>query len=391
VSGHAARALATTIGMLALVPAAARADTVSTPGGPVMHSERTHAIFWAPSGTGFSFGPGYQQVIETFLGRVAAASRTTGNIFGLIGQYRGAGGPAAYAATYGGAVLDTDPLPTGIGAACTQPPPPPLAAGPGWHVCVDDAALQSELVKVVRAGGLPVGRSDIYFLVLPDGFGSCVGSGPSSCALGGSADGGYCGYHSDIGSARLMYAVIPYNALAGHCRSDKPRPNGSPADPAISTIAHEFAETATDPLGDAWTDPDGDEIADICLSRYGPDLGGSSGPTAYNELIDGGRYYLQELWSNFNHACEPRAAPDHVSIIAPRRARRGAPVDLAASAVAAGRKIVAWGWTFGDGRSVRGPRAAHVFGRAGTFKLALTVSDSWGNRATAVRRIRIVP
>ena len=53
----------------------------------------------------------------------------------------------------------------------------------------------------------------------------------------------------------LLYAVIPYNAVPGHCQSDNPRPNSSTADPALSTLSHEHIETVTDPDGDAWTDP----------------------------------------------------------------------------------------------------------------------------------------
>jgi hypothetical protein len=381
----------TLLGAIAAIAAPAARANVSTLGGPVMHSERTHAVFWAPAGSGLSFDPAYEQQIETFLARVAAASRTTGNIFGLMGQYRGAGGPAAYASTFGGAVLDTDPLPVGSRSGCSEPLPPPLGPGPGWTVCVDDAALQSELTAVVRARGLPVGLGDIYFLVLPSGFASCIGSGPSSCALGGDADGGYCGYHQEIGSARIVYAVIPYNALTGHCRSDKPRPNSSPADPTISTIAHELAETATDPLGDGWSDDSGNEIADVCLRQYGPELGGSSGSTTYNQAIDGGHYYLQELWSNADHACEPSAAPDRVAIVATGAVGRGVPVRFAARASGPDRAIVSYAWTFGDGgRSrARGVRVTHRFTRRGRFEVTLTVTDSWGDRASAARRIRI--
>jgi hypothetical protein len=398
VTPRARRALAVcapaALAALAITAPPAPAD-VSTLGGPVMHSERTHVVFWEPAGSGLSFDPGYEQTIETFLARVAAASRTTGNIFGLIGQYRGAGGPAAYDSTYAGAVLDPDPLPTGSRDACSEPLPPPLGPGPGWTRCVDDAALQSELTAVVQSHGLPVGLDDVYLLVLPSGFASCVGSGPSACALGGDADGGYCGYHQEIGSARIVYAVIPYNAVAGHCRSGRPRPNGSAADPTISTIAHELAESATDPLGDAWTDDSGDEIADICLSRYGPALAGSAGSTAYNEVIDGGHYYLQELWSNAAHRCEPRAAPDRVAITAPARARTGVGVPFAAAASAGRghrRRIVSYAWTFGDGGRrgrARGARVMHRFARRGRFEVTLTVTDSWGNRASATRRIRI--
>src|SRR2546430_1921465 len=56
-------------------------------GGPVLHSNRTHAIFWQPAGSGLAFEPGYQSLIESFLGDVAADSHRTTNVYSLSGQY----------------------------------------------------------------------------------------------------------------------------------------------------------------------------------------------------------------------------------------------------------------------------------------------------------------
>ena len=104
---------------------------------------------------------------------------------------------------------------------------------------------------------------------------------------------GYCGYHNSTGNG-IHYAVIPYNAVAGHCQSSNPRPNDSTADPALSTISHEQAETVTDPFGTAWTTADGEEIADVCLTDDGRPLGGT-GAAEWNESINGDHYWLQEL------------------------------------------------------------------------------------------------
>jgi hypothetical protein len=377
---------------VAIVAAAApqASAKVSTLGGPVMHVERTHVIFWNPSGSGLAFDPGYQQLVTTFLRQVAHASGSAGNEFGLIGQYRGPGGPAAYDSTFAGAIDDTDPAPSGPAATCQEPPPPPASDGPGWDLCVNDAAMQSELVHVVHERGLPTGLKDVYFLVMPRGFASCFGDGPSDCALGGDANDGYCGYHADIGSARLLYAVIPYNALDGHCRSSRPRPNRSGADPTISTIAHELAETATDPLGDGWSDDSGNEIADLCLHNFGPDLGESSGPTAYNQVIDGGHYYLQDLWSNYGQRCAAEAPADRVALAAPRRAAAGRRVLLAAVASARGRTLVSYAWSLGDRRILRrSSTLVHVWARPGRYTVTVTATDSWGDRTTATHAIRI--
>ena len=41
-------------------------------GGPVMHTNRTHAIYWEP--TGFTTTANYKSLINTYLGAVAADS-----------------------------------------------------------------------------------------------------------------------------------------------------------------------------------------------------------------------------------------------------------------------------------------------------------------------------
>jgi PKD domain len=350
----------------------ATAYTVPYGGGPVLHSNRTHLIFWQPAGSGLTFDPGYQDLIETFMRNVAAASHSTTSVYGLTGQYTDNDGAAAYASTYGGAVTATDKLPA---YGCQEP-----STGPaGWTVCLTDAQLQHEIEKVVRRRRLPTGPTDIYFLITPNGLGDCEFNGSSSCALGGDA-GGYCGYHSQTDDGLLLYAVIPYNAIPGHCQSDNPRPNDSTADPAISTIAHEQIESITDPLGDAWVDGAGDEIADLCLTNFGPPIGGS-GMSAWNENINGGHYYLQEVWSNASGRCEPRAKPDSASFQAWKASSRGLSVWFHASADAPQGKIVSYRWNFGDGGRGTGARMIHRFWRTGQYHVVLRTTDSWGNWA----------
>ena len=375
------------------MPVLARAANVSSGGGPVMHSQRVHLIFWQPAGSGLVFESGYEQTIETFVDRVVAADHSTSNLFGLMGQYYDQSGPAAYDVSFAGAILDAEPLPTDSGSTCSEPLPPPQGTGPpGWNSCVDDGAIQAEIARVIRAKHLPTGLKDVYFMITPDGLGSCFGSGPSECADGGDANDGYCGYHSATGAPGIVYAVIPYNALAGHCQSTNPRPNGSTADPAISTISHELAESATDPLGDAWYDDSYNEIADLCITNYGPAIGGS-GDTRYDEVIDGGHYWIQELWSDFSGACEPAAEPDRASfsVLARVRSQRGVTVTLAARARDPEGRIASYYWTFGDGQAATsyGVHVSHVFKRAGRYTIVLRTTDTWGNWAFATRRVHV--
>ncbi|MBV9416523.1 MAG: PKD domain-containing protein [Solirubrobacterales bacterium] len=348
-------------------------------GGPVLHANRTHAIFWAPAGSGLAFDPGYESLIETFLTDVAADSHSTANVYGLSGQYHDANGPAAYDSTYGGAVEATDPLPLG---GCTEP----AGTGPGWSVCLTDDQLEVEIQHVIAVNHLPTTAQDVYFLITPDGLGSCTDAGSTSCALGGGVNG-YCGYHSQTGSG-ILYAVIPFNAVPPHCQSNNPRPNSSTADPTISTISHEHNEMVTDPQGDAWIDSRGLEDGDLCVSSFGPALSGP-GPTAWNEVIHGGHFFLQEEWSNATSGCEPRAKPQALWFASRRVSGRGRSLAFIAHGTDPDGHMLAYQWLFGDGRVGSGRRVSHTFRIPGSYRVLLRSTDSWGNWAFAGRTVRV--
>ena len=55
-------------------PVIGHATNLPYNGGPVLHSNRTHVIFWQPSGSGLSFEPGYVSLVSRFLVNVAADS-----------------------------------------------------------------------------------------------------------------------------------------------------------------------------------------------------------------------------------------------------------------------------------------------------------------------------
>jgi hypothetical protein len=353
-------------------------------GGPVMHSNRTHVIFWAPSGSSLQYDPGYEALVERFMRDVAADSHKPTNVYGLSGQYHDqTGGVAAYNSTFAGAVATTDPLPPN---GCVPPP-----TGPGWTVCLNDAQLENEIRRVISVNALPIGMRDIYILVMPNGMGTCETTGPENCALGGvSVAGSFCGYHSTTPDATILYAVIPYNAVSGHCQSSNPRPNSSTADPALSTISHEHNETVTDPLGTGWIDGAGNEDGDLCIQQYGPVLGGS-GAAVWNQSIHGGHYFLQEEWSNVNASCRPRTASASVSFVSPARVRAGRALTLRGHArdPHPHGKIVAFNWFFGDGGRSSRRTSHHTFARAGSYRIVLRVTDSWGNWAFVAHTVRV--
>jgi hypothetical protein len=372
--------LLVTPGGLDAAPARARAANLPYGGGPVMHSNRTHVIFWAPAGSGLAFDPGYTTLVAQFLGRVAAASHSPDNVYGLTGQYSDRSGPAAYDSRYRGSVLDSDPLPAD---GCAES----ADGGPKWAVCLNDGQLQHEIEHVVSSGRLPHTATDIYFLMTPNGFGSCLNARSTSCALGG-VRGGYCGYHSTTPNG-ILYAVIPFNAVPGHCQSGRPRPNGSTADPAISALSHEHNETITDPMGDAWIDAAQNEDGDLCARHFGRRLGGS-GRSAWNESIAGGHYFLQEEWSNRSSGCEPRSRRDPISFS--QDVVRAVPtgrVAFGASASHPVARIISYAWFFGDGRHGHGRNVAHVFARAGAYRVILRSTDAERNYAFFARTVKV--
>ena len=367
-------------GHLRRPPTARIASNLPYGGGPVLHSNRTHLIFWQPAGSGLTYDPGYEAQAETFLSNVAADSRKPTNVYGLSGQYTDSAGPAAYDTTYGGAVLATDPLPA---SDCSEP----LLQGPGWGVCLSDAKLEAEIEHVIGVDRLPTTSRDVYFLMMPSGLGSCESTGPQNCALGGGTDG-YCGYHTSSPDGSILYAVIPYNAVQGHCQSDNPRPNSSTADPSLSTLSHEHNEMVTDPFGDAWIDGSSNEDGDLCIAQYGASLGGS-GTGQWDEQIHGGHYFLQEEWSNDSGSCQPRDESDPVSFSARARVSPRKSISFTARASDPDGSISAYDWFFGEGPVGHHRIASHAFRHTGSFNVVLRITDRAGNRAFYARTIRV--
>ena len=354
-------------------------------GGPVVHANRTHLIFWQPAGSGLSFDPGYEALTERFLGDVAADSHLQTNVYSLTGQYKDASGPATYDSTFGGAVVARDPLPAND---CVLP-----LTGPGWSDCVVDQDLQDEINRVISAHHLPTTQQDIYFLLTPSGLGSCESPNAlvltaSNCSLGGAADNGaYCGYHG-VTNSGLFYAYLPYNDVPSHCQTPLPEPNANAADVTISTLSHEHNEMVTDPDGRGWIDSNGNEIGDLCASTFGSNLGSTAGGP-YDQLINGHGYYTQLEYSNASAGCAASAPGDETSFTAPAVAAGDRSVVFRGAASQPGGSIVAYDWSFGD-RTLGSHRlTTHVFTRAGTYTVYLRSTDSWANWSFAAHGIRI--
>jgi hypothetical protein len=153
----------------------------------------------------------------------------------------------------------------------------------------------------------------MFFLMTPDGVGSCFDSVTDQCSTNV-----FCAYHNyfvDSSSEDVVYANEPFEATIGGCTNpfDQGFPNDVNADTTINTISHEHNEAITDPLTDqanlAWIADDGpmgkpqDEIGDLCGYDFAPELGGTPGTTAWNQVINGDHYDLQAEYSNADGGC----------------------------------------------------------------------------------------
>jgi hypothetical protein len=268
-------------------------------GGPVMATGSATGltvtpIFWEPSGARYVFPAKYENIIESYIANVAAASGNPDNVYSIDTEYyqvvQGVKQFVHYRIRSGATIIDTDAF-----------PPDGCRPAPGYTACLTDRQLQTELGHVRGNLRLATGLAHFYPVFLPPRV-------ETEDSDGSNSDTGYCGYHSASGQAadQTVYADIPYDRNA--CNAGE-SPNGDlQADGAVSTLSHELNEAITDPLSSrqGWTDSHGNQIADLCAQTYGRPLGSTSsanpGSTEYNQVINGGRYYLQQMFSNLAYS-----------------------------------------------------------------------------------------
>lgn len=277
-----------------LTPFFVDAGPLNYHGGPIMPNITTFAIFWVPAklqnGAPTGMSASYRPILKRLLTDYPAHGIDNNNT-----QYSQAIGTttATYihnSGKFGGAFVDTSPYPA---SGCID------SATPGN--CLTDAQIRKEIEKVVALKGWPVGLSNMFLLFTSSGEGSCINSSNANCSY---ASGGYCGYHSNIGTkpgTAIIYSNEPYGETTVCQVPFAPSPNGDPAADAAATVAsHEITEAATDPLLNAWYTSFGDEIGDLCAYDYGT-LEWDSGTA--NEMWNGHFYLLQREFDNHVGGC----------------------------------------------------------------------------------------
>lgn len=267
-------------------------------GGAVMRDVIVHTVFWAPAGYAFTGPPSpgghsYEQLIQQFFADAAHASGSTTNAFSVLPQFGDGSGAGTYSLSHNAStdsISDTTPYP---------PPSGQCASPSGLATCVTDLSLQRELDRLIRTQD-PAGRGlhDLWLVFLPPNVDEC--DAPGSCG-----SNSFLGYHSlsNLGSGPIIYAVIidPTIEMNPPQGTD---PEGNPAaEAAIDTAAHETVESITNPEGNGWMDPDGNEVGDKCQAETGPPLGYATNGSPFNQLINGDQYLFQMMWSNAPLGC----------------------------------------------------------------------------------------
>jgi PKD repeat protein len=391
-------------------------------GGPVMHSNTTHLIYWDPNK---EFQPTTRAIIKSFFTNVAHDSGLASNVFAIAGQYTDTSGNAAYSSSFGGEAVDEAAYP--LSGNCTTPKGPKADTAP-YTTCLFDFQLQAELSKYIGEHGLPTGPTELYFIAVPRSVVTCL---PRVEVEQVCSNNFFCAYHSWItpGPNEIIYSDIPFSLLdsASHakgCQFDgnsglqQPNPDNEGgkstetrfADVALKYISHEYIEATTDPLvgiATAWADESEfeQEIGDKCnaapfppaeagelgvdRNAFTPTLGGTAfGENLFNQSINEGHYYLQSEWDNGGKACLMRPVTLGGAINASLR-NAGSPTAFTGSTTDP-YGTPAYTWSFGDGGTAAGSAPSHTYAAPGSYTVTMTMTDPLTGSTGSAQRTLVV-
>ena len=369
------------LGAAGTASASGSIDNVTYQGGPVAHSMTGVLVDWGSSINSMytnstSGDPGLIQYL-------AAQSGSTTDIGGVIAQYMDSSGQNAANHYSYGQQYEITPSVTGT--------------------TISDPQIQTELAAQINAGHLPSptgdGLSTIYLVLFPNGDVECVTSTQCSANAPTPSDQAFCAYHSSFqlsSGANVLYAVLPDNTsgnMSTECGQSPTQLNNQ-----TSFLSHEWSETISDPLGNAWwvynagSPADGNEIGDTC-----------------NQIeTNQGGWTVQELWSNLDSNCvggESAYAAPTASFLAPNVAPPNQQVDFDASSssdpsqdnaatgtgysISPGIANYQWNWGDGSSSSTATATATHTYATTGNYEVSLTVTDNLGFTSTVTQAVSI--
>jgi hypothetical protein len=242
----------------------------------------------------------YEATVNQFFTDVAAdgVNNVTTNVYSVLPQYSSLDSTTFDSTT--NAFVDESPYPTT--KTCHD----------GFDkYCVTNKQLQTEIGKVIAAHGWPTQSSTaLYVILTPANVGVCQRAGKPNFQTNACTTNAFCAYHSATSS--FLYVVEPDDAaVKGDGCDSESSPAGNAADSTLSTLSHEHIEAITDPRGDGWWTEDneqfgaffGAEIGDLCAWNFGDPAGTTLGGQAYNQVINGHDYWLQQEYSNADTGC----------------------------------------------------------------------------------------
>src|ERR1700674_1351156 len=249
---------------------AATTNGISYHGGPVMRASSVHVYFiWYGNWTN---------------GSKTSDSRTTVNLLNILfGPTRGIGSSGYFKinTTYS----DTVGHPTGNIALVAS-----TTNNYGRGKKLADADVQSIVSSAISSGSLPKDANGLYFVLSS----SDVNETSGFCTK-------YCGWHThnSIGGTDIKFAFVGNSdRCPASCEMQAVSPNrDSGADGMASVMAHEAAETVSDPDLNTWYDSAGNENEDKCAWKFGP-LTGVLGQGAYNQTFGTYNWLIQMNWEN---------------------------------------------------------------------------------------------
>lgn len=170
--------------------------------------------------------------------------------------------------------------------------------------------IQQVILDQIKAGTLPSDTNGQYLFLAAPGINETLDF-YSYCS-------DFCGWHTqfvDSDGNTLKYLFAENSGQCPNCSLQaayqslgyQNSPNGDFfTDDMMTVIAHEMSETATDPdyyHNPAWQNGLGGENADACAWVFGDTLKTSDGQSAYNTVIGGKEYMIQQNWVLSKKAC----------------------------------------------------------------------------------------
>jgi hypothetical protein len=277
--------------MMIALSAPVAAQPLINGGGPIVATPiKVYLIYWLPTGEKFdttaSDGVGnFESLTTQFFSDVSTTS-----YFGIAAQYsskiKNTAGAVRPAVTW----VDTAPYNQFISKDVGTRKNPLQDTG---NTKTSD--IRQEIERAIKQNGWTVTASSIFMVF--------TGAHIEECQNGGCTYNTFCGYHNnfvDSRGATVLYAYLSdvnYNVDGCGEGLSSPINLQLSSDQQTAIMTHEFFETVTDPLFNAWLTSTGAEIGDLC-NQKGRDVN-----------LSGDWYWVQAQWSNAKTSCQPSATP----------------------------------------------------------------------------------